>query len=66
MVYENGDLLAETERFPQGRRASVADVDLDRLHQDRLRMGTFDDNRRTHAARVERVPDHHLHLGPAR
>ncbi|WP_027006757.1 NAD(+) synthase [Conexibacter woesei] len=53
MVYENGDLLAETERFPQGRRASVADVDLDRLHQDRLRMGTFDDNRRTHAARVD-------------
>jgi NAD+ synthase (glutamine-hydrolysing) len=53
MVYENGDLLAESERFPVGRRASVADVDLDRLHQDRLRMGTFDDNRRTHAARVE-------------
>jgi NAD+ synthase (glutamine-hydrolysing) len=52
MVYENGELLAETERFPQGRRASIADVDLDRLHQDRLRMGTFDDNRRTHAARV--------------
>jgi NAD+ synthase (glutamine-hydrolysing) len=53
MVYENGELLAETDRFPQGRRASVADVDLDRLHQDRLRMGTFDDNRRTHAARTD-------------
>ena len=47
MVYECGDLLAETERFPDGARRSVADVDLDRLRQDRLRQGTFDDNRRT-------------------
>jgi NAD+ synthase (glutamine-hydrolysing) len=30
----------------------VADVDLDRLRQDRLRQGTFDDNRRTLAART--------------
>ncbi|MFN8194091.1 MAG: NAD(+) synthase [Nocardioidaceae bacterium] len=47
MVYELGDLLAETERFPDGPRRSVADVDLDRIRQDRLRQGTFDDNRRT-------------------
>ena len=52
MIFENGDLLAETERFPQGDRASIADVDLDRLRQERMRMGTFDDNRRTHAART--------------
>jgi len=53
MVYEVGDLLAETERFPEGPRRSVADVDLDRLRQERLRMGTFDDNRRALGARVE-------------
>ena len=47
MVYEVGDLLAETERFPDGARRSVADVDLVRIRQDRLRQGTFDDNRRT-------------------
>jgi NAD+ synthase (glutamine-hydrolysing) len=52
MVYENGVLLAETERFPDGARRSVADVDLDLLRQERARMGTFDDNRRTHAART--------------
>ena len=52
MIYEAGQLLAETERFPDGPRRSVADVDLDRLRQDRLRQGTFDDNRRTHAART--------------
>ncbi|MET0672214.1 MAG: NAD(+) synthase [Microbacterium pygmaeum] len=46
MIYEGGTLLAETERFPDGPRSSIADVDLDRLRQDRLRQGTFDDNRR--------------------
>lgn len=45
MIYEGGTLLAETERFPNGPRRSVADVDLDRIRQDRLRQGTFDDNR---------------------
>jgi NAD+ synthase (glutamine-hydrolysing) len=48
MVYEAGQLLDTTERFPDGPRRSVADVDLDRLRQDRLRQGTFDDNRRTY------------------
>lgn len=47
MIYEGGRLLATTERFPDGPRRSVGDVDLDRLRQDRLRQGTFDDNRRT-------------------
>lgn len=46
MVYEAGDLLAETERFPLGARFSVADIDLDRLRQSRVRQGTFDDNAR--------------------
>jgi NAD+ synthase (glutamine-hydrolysing) len=49
LIYECGDLLEESERFPDGPRRSVADVDLDRLRQERLRQGTFDDNRRTHA-----------------
>ena len=52
MIYENGVLLAETERFADGDRRAVADVDLDLLRQERARMGTFDDNRRAHAART--------------
>ncbi|TQJ87678.1 NAD(+) synthase [Streptomyces sp. SLBN-31] len=52
MVYENGVLLAETERFPLGDEYAVADVDLDLLRQERLRMGTFDENRRTHQSRT--------------
>jgi NAD+ synthase (glutamine-hydrolysing) len=47
MVYECGDLLGESERFPSGPRRTVVDVDLDRIRQERLRQGTFDDNRRT-------------------
>ncbi|HEY0815285.1 MAG TPA: NAD(+) synthase [Pseudonocardia sp.] len=53
MIWENGVLLAQSERFPKGERRSVADVDLDLLRAERLRMGTFDDNRRHHAAQVE-------------
>ncbi|WP_305785406.1 NAD(+) synthase [Symbioplanes lichenis] len=52
MIHENGVLLAESDRFPQEDRAAIADVDLDLLRQERLRMGSFDDNRRTHAART--------------
>ncbi|MEO6413284.1 MAG: NAD(+) synthase [Pedococcus sp.] len=51
MVYEMGDLLGESERFPDGARATVVDVDLDRLRQERIRQGSFDDNRR--AERVD-------------
>lgn len=56
MIYEGGQLLATTERFPDGPRRSVADVDLDRLRQDRLRQGTFDDNRRTVGPVFRTVP----------
>lgn len=46
LVYECGDLLAEGERFPEGAVRTTVDVDLDRLRQERLRQGSFDDNRR--------------------
>jgi NAD+ synthase (glutamine-hydrolysing) len=46
MVYECGDLLGEGDRFPLGPSRTVVDVDLDRIRQERLRQGTFDDNRR--------------------
>ncbi|MCV7380566.1 NAD(+) synthase [Mycobacterium alsense] len=53
MVWENGVQLASSERFPKGERRSVADVDLELLRSERLRMGTFDDNRRHHRATAE-------------
>ncbi|WP_375385039.1 NAD(+) synthase [uncultured Microbacterium sp.] len=61
MIYEGGLLLDETERFPDGPRRSVADIDLDRLRQDRLRQGTFDDNRRTYDPQFRTV---HFQLDP--
>ncbi|QGF24827.1 NAD(+) synthase [Raineyella fluvialis] len=65
-VYENGDLLAETERFPEGWRCSVADVDLQRLTAERYRQGTFDDNRRTHADRAGSFRTVRFRLEPPR
>ncbi|MCB8993838.1 MAG: NAD(+) synthase [Nocardioidaceae bacterium] len=47
MIYECGDLLGESDRFPHGARRTTVDVDLGRIRQERLRQGTFDDNRRT-------------------
>ena len=43
-IFENGILLAESERFPEGDQFIIADVDLDRLRQERARQGTFQDN----------------------
>ena len=48
MIWENGVCLAQSERFPKGPRRSTADVDLELLRNERVRMGTFDDNRRHH------------------
>jgi NAD+ synthase (glutamine-hydrolysing) len=53
MIYENGALLAETERFADAARRAIADIDLGLLQAERLRMGTFDDNRRHHEAALE-------------
>ena len=53
MIFENGVGLAEADRFPPDEQKVMADIDLDLLRQERMRMGTFDDNRRTHAARTD-------------
>ncbi|WP_193561769.1 NAD(+) synthase, partial [Acetobacter sp. DmW_125126] len=42
-IFENGILLADSERFPSGATAVIADVDLTLLRQERLRMGSFVD-----------------------
>jgi NAD+ synthase (glutamine-hydrolysing) len=46
-IFENGVLLGQGPRFAEDPVITVADVDLDRLRQERARQGTFDDNRRT-------------------
>jgi NAD+ synthase (glutamine-hydrolysing) len=64
MIWENGKLLADTERFPKGPRHCVADVDLDMLRAERLRMGTFDDNRRAFTERTDRFRTVEFRLDP--
>ena len=43
MVCENGQLLAETERFAAGEQIIIADIDIERLVQERVRMTSFND-----------------------
>lgn len=43
MVYENSELLAETERFDSAEQLITADIDLERLAQDRMRQTSFAD-----------------------
>jgi NAD+ synthase (glutamine-hydrolysing) len=59
LIYENNELLAESERFADHEQMIVSDVDLDRLMQDRMRMTTFQDAKMVHQDRVDglrRVP----------
>jgi NAD+ synthase (glutamine-hydrolysing) len=41
LIYEAGDLLAESERFVNGAHFIVADVDLERVSRERMRQNTF-------------------------
>jgi len=43
MIYENGELLAESGRFTGVEELVCVDVDLERLRQERMRTGTFSD-----------------------
>jgi len=52
MIYENGEQLAESERFADGDVLVCADVDLDRLVQDRARTTSFADCAGDHRERL--------------
>ncbi len=53
-VYENGSLLAESDRFAYGSQLVAADVDLDRIAQDRMRQNSFGESVRRHAQELAR------------
>jgi NAD+ synthase (glutamine-hydrolysing) len=44
LIYENSDLLAEAERFADHEQMITADIDLERLLQDRMRTTSFHDS----------------------
>jgi NAD+ synthase (glutamine-hydrolysing) len=59
LIYENNDLLAESERFPSEEQVITADIDLERLVQERARMTSFNDqgaDYREQARQLRRVP----------
>ena len=59
LIYENGDLLAEAERFSDHEQMICADIDLERLLQDRMRLGSFNDSAsdcRERLASIRRIP----------
>jgi NAD+ synthase (glutamine-hydrolysing) len=52
IIYENGNLVAESRRFAAEPQLACADVDLGRLLADRMRQNTFGDAALRHAADV--------------
>jgi NAD+ synthase (glutamine-hydrolysing) len=50
LVCENGERLAESQRFPLEPGLVTADVDLDHLRQERMRLTSFGDCAQAHAA----------------
>jgi NAD+ synthase (glutamine-hydrolysing) len=56
LIYENGALLSESERFARKPSLLQADIDLERLIQERLRLQTFHEGAsRAGADRVRRI-----------
>jgi NAD+ synthase (glutamine-hydrolysing) len=54
LIYENGELLAESERFLDTSHLVFADVDLERLSRERMHQTTFGQSVRRHADEVSK------------
>lgn len=52
LIYEKGELLAESERFSDDSHIIFADVDLDRLSTERMKATTFAQSVARHAGEV--------------
>jgi NAD+ synthase (glutamine-hydrolysing) len=62
LIYEKGDMLAESTRFVRDSHAIFADIDLERLAQDRMHATTFAQSVRRHADEVARFRIHRFAL----
>ncbi len=59
IIYENNELLAESQRFSDAEEMIVSDLDLGRLAQDRMRSTSFNDAAADHRDRIRaarRIP----------
>ena len=55
LIYENGELLAESPRFSDEETTIFADIDLEQLVQERARLSSFTDATQNYAAQLETV-----------
>jgi NAD+ synthase (glutamine-hydrolysing) len=60
MVYENGSLIAESERFRDESQLTTADLDLERLSQERMRQTSFAQSVQRHREALRRFRTVHL------
>ena len=54
LIYENGQLLAETQRYSDRSQLITADVDLERVSRERMRQTSFGQSAARHRDRIER------------
>jgi NAD+ synthase (glutamine-hydrolysing) len=63
LIYENNDLVCESERFADREQVLVADIDLERLVQDRMRSTAFNDAVGIHGEQVRGIRRVRFELG---
>ena len=64
MIYENGILLAESERFRYESHHIVAEIDLDRLSQERMRQNSFGQSMQRHSDELRQFRRVNFDLDP--
>ena len=55
LIYEDGELLAESERFADHEQVITADIDTERLAQGRMRQTSFNDAAALHRGQLEKI-----------
>jgi NAD+ synthase (glutamine-hydrolysing) len=65
IIYENGVLVAESQRFADTPQLAAADIDLGRLSADRMRQTSFGENALRHQEAVSRFRTIDFSLPPS-
>ena len=55
LIYQNSELLAESVRFPSEEQIIAADIDIERLVQERMRMTSFNDSVGDYKERIRAI-----------
>jgi NAD+ synthase (glutamine-hydrolysing) len=66
LIYENGDMMAESERFSDDPQIIFADLDLDRIVSDRASTSSYGDSIHDHRRSLASMRRIELELGASR